>query len=57
LATGFMFNCAHGEAEVAQTAAVLRQSFAKIAEGLDRGTLDQFLEVPPQAELFRRLVR
>ena len=57
LATGFMFNCAHGEAEVAQTAAVLRQSFAKIAEGLDRGTLDQLLKVPPQAELFRRLVR
>ena len=56
LAAGFMFNCAHGEEEVEQTAAVVEESFAMIAEGLDRGTLDQLLEVPPQAELFRRLV-
>jgi len=57
LATGFMFNCAHGEAEVEQTAAVVRQSFAVIAEGLERGTLDELLAVPPQEDLFRRLVR
>jgi glutamate-1-semialdehyde 2,1-aminomutase len=57
LATGFMFNCAHGEAEVALTAAVVRESFAVIAEGLERGTLDELLECPPQEELFRRLVR
>ena len=52
LATGFMFNCAHGEAEVEQTAAVVRESFAVIAEGLERGTLDELLEVPPQEDLF-----
>ena len=57
LATGFMFNCAHGEAEVEQTAAVVRESFAVIAEGLERGTLDELLEVPPQEDFFRRLVR
>ena len=52
-----MFNCAHGEPEVEQTAAVVRQSFAVIAEGLERGTLDDLLAAPPQQELFRRLVR
>ena len=56
LAEGFMFNCAHGEAEVEQTAAVVRESFAIIAEGLDRGTLDELLECPIQEDLFRRLV-
>lgn len=56
LATGFMFNCAHDTAEVEQTAAVVQESFAVIAEGLARGTLDQLLDCPPQEELFRRLV-
>ena len=28
-----------------------------VAEGLERGTLDDLLEVPPQEDLFRRLVR
>ena len=56
LAAGFMFNCAHGEAEVEQTAAVVQESFAVIAEGLQRRTLDQLLECPIQEELFRRLV-
>ena len=57
LANGFMFNCAHGEAEVEQTAAAVRESFAIIAEGLERGTLDQLLECPIQQDLFRRMVR
>ena len=57
LSNGFMFNCAHGEAEIEQTAAVVRESFAIIAKGLDRGTLDQLLECPIQEEFFRRLVR
>ena len=56
LATGFMFNCSHGESEVELTAAVVRESFGKIAEGLDRGNIDDLLEVPPQEESFRRLV-
>jgi len=56
LATGFMFNCSHGESEVERTAAVVEESFGKIAEGLDRGTIDDMLEVPPQEESFRRLV-
>tara|TARA_A100001037_G_scaffold163296_1_gene146982 strand:+ start:712 stop:2028 length:1317 start_codon:yes stop_codon:yes gene_type:complete len=56
LATGFMFNCSHGESEVDRTAAVVEESFGKIAEGLDRGTIDDLLEVPPQEESFRRLV-
>ena len=56
LATGFMFNCSHGESEVERTAAVVEESFGKIAEGLDRGTIDDLLEVPPQEESFRRLV-
>ena len=56
LATGFMFNCSHGESEVERTAAVVEASFGKIAEGLDRGTIDDLLEVPPQEESFRRLV-
>jgi len=57
LSNGFMFNCAHGEAEIEQTAVVVRESFAIIAEGLDRGTLDELLECPIQEEFFRRLVR
>jgi hypothetical protein len=36
---------------------VVRESFAIIAEGLDRGTLDELLECPIQEEFFRRLVR
>ena len=56
LATGFMFNRSHGESEVEQTAAVVEASFGKIAEGLDRGTIDDLLQVPPQEESFRRLV-
>ena len=56
LATGFMFNCSHGESEVERTAAVVEESFGKIAEGLGRGTIDDLLEVPPQEESFRRLV-
>ena len=56
LASGFMFNCSHGESEVERTAAVVEESFGKIAEGLDRGTIDDLLEVPPQEESFRRLV-
>ena len=51
-----MFNCSHDIAEVEQTAAVVQESFAVIAEGLARGTLDQLLDCPPQEELFRRLV-
>ena len=56
LATGFMFNCSHGESEVERTAPVVEESFGKIAEGRDRGTIDDLLEVPPQEESFRRLV-
>ena len=56
LSTGFMFNCSHGESEVELTAAVVRESLGKIAEGLDRGNIDDLLEVPPQEESFRRMV-
>lgn len=57
LAPGFFFNCAHDDQAVDFTARVVRESFAIIAEGLKKNSLDALLECPVQEELFRRLVR
>ncbi|MFH1567954.1 MAG: aminotransferase class III-fold pyridoxal phosphate-dependent enzyme, partial [Gemmatimonadota bacterium] len=56
LSTGLFFNCAHDEAALDLTEAVVRQSFAVIAEGLRTGRLDELLQCQLQEDLFRRLV-
>src|SRR5262249_10252729 len=53
----FYLNAAQGSAELEQTAAAARETFALLAEGLEQGTLDQLLESDLQQEAFRRLVR
>ncbi|MBI2501665.1 MAG: aminotransferase class III-fold pyridoxal phosphate-dependent enzyme [Candidatus Latescibacteria bacterium] len=56
LPPGFFFNCAHDQEALDRTEAAVRESFALIREGLERGNLDQLLECPPQEDLFRRMV-
>ncbi len=56
LPPGFFFNCAHDQEALERTEAAVRESFALIKEGLERDTLDQLLECPPQEDLFRRMV-
>jgi glutamate-1-semialdehyde aminotransferase len=56
LPPGFFFNLAHGQEALERTEEAVRRSFALIAEGLERGNLDQLLECPPQEDLFRRMV-
>ncbi len=56
LASGFFFNCAHDQAAVDKTAAVVEESFAVIKDGLEQDRLDDLLETPIQEDLFRRLV-
>jgi glutamate-1-semialdehyde 2,1-aminomutase len=53
----FYLNAAQGDAEIEQTVAAARETFALIHEGLRMGTLDQLLECTPQQDAFRRLVR
>jgi glutamate-1-semialdehyde 2,1-aminomutase len=53
----FYLNAAQGEAELEQTAAAARETFAILAEGLAEGKLESLLECEPQQEAFRRLVR
>ena len=53
----FYLNAAQGSAELDQTAAAATETFAILAEGLDRGALAELLECAPQQEAFRRLVR
>ena len=53
----FYLNAAQGVAELEQTVAAARETFALLAEGLERGTLDSLLECEVQQDAFRRLVR
>ena len=53
----FYLNAAQGDAEVEQTLQAAGESFALIAEGLDRGNVDELLECKLRQDAFRRLVR
>jgi glutamate-1-semialdehyde 2,1-aminomutase len=53
----FYLNAAQGPAELDQTVAAARETFALIAEGWKKGTLDALLECDPRKDPFRRLVR
>lgn len=54
--TSFYLNAAQGAAEIEQTAAAAGETFAVIANSLQRGTVDQALQCSPSRETFRRLV-
>jgi len=53
----FYLNAAQGDAELEQTVAAARESFAILAAGWSSGNLDQRLECDVQQDVFRRLVR
>jgi glutamate-1-semialdehyde 2,1-aminomutase len=53
----FYLNAAQGDAEVKQTMRAAEETFALMAEGLDRGTVDDLLECELRQDAFRRLVR
>ncbi|MGD9644516.1 MAG: aspartate aminotransferase family protein [Pirellulales bacterium] len=53
----FYLNAAQQDAELEQTEAAARDTFAILARGLEQRTLDQLLECDVQQEHFRRLVR
>jgi len=53
----FYLNAAQGEAELEQTVAAARETFAILTAGLADGNLTSLLECEPQQEAFRRLVR
>lgn len=53
----FYLNAAQGEAELEQTVAAARETFALLNEGLERGKLDELLECDVHQDPFRRLVR
>ncbi|MBX9789680.1 MAG: aminotransferase class III-fold pyridoxal phosphate-dependent enzyme [Pirellulales bacterium] len=53
----FYLNAAQQDAELEQTIAAARETFAILVEGLARGSLDELLECQVQEEHFRRLVR
>jgi glutamate-1-semialdehyde 2,1-aminomutase len=53
----FYLNAAQGEAELAETLAAARETFAIIRTALDEGNLAGRLECDPQQDAFRRLVR
>ena len=55
--TSFYLNAAQGDAEVDQTVAAARESFAIIQAALQTGTVSETLECPPRGDAFRRLVR
>ena len=52
----FYLNGAHQSAEVEQTVAAARETFALLAEGTEKGTLDELLECELRQDSFRRLV-
>jgi glutamate-1-semialdehyde 2,1-aminomutase len=52
----FYLNAAQGDAELEQTTAAARETFARITAALDRGEVDRLLTCQPQEESFRRLV-
>jgi glutamate-1-semialdehyde 2,1-aminomutase len=53
----FRATLAHGEAEIAQTAAAATEALRVIKQGLDQGNLDALLVADLKKEPFRRLVR
>ena len=53
----FYLNAAQGSAELEQTAAAARETFAIMLRGLEQGTLDDLLQAELQQEAFKRLVR
>ena len=53
----FYLNAAQQDAELEQTVAAARETFAVLAEGLERGSLDELLECQVHEEHFRRLVK
>ncbi|HUY92641.1 MAG TPA: aminotransferase class III-fold pyridoxal phosphate-dependent enzyme [Pirellulales bacterium] len=55
--TSFYLNAAQGPAELEQTVAAARETFALLAEALAAGRLETLLECEPRQESFRRLVR
>jgi glutamate-1-semialdehyde aminotransferase len=55
--TSFYLNAAQGPAELEQTIAAARDTFALLAEALGRRRLETLLECEPRQESFRRLVR
>jgi glutamate-1-semialdehyde 2,1-aminomutase len=55
--TSFYLNAAQGAAEVEQTIAAARETFALTDQGLRKGTIEQLLECDLQQDAFRRLVR
>ena len=58
LSAGFFFNTAHDDEEaLAHTERALRGSFQVIAEGLQHGRLDDWIECELVEESFRRMVR
>lgn len=55
--TSFYLNGAQGAAEVEQTVAAARETFALLHDGWRKGTLHALLECDLQEDAFRRLVR
>jgi glutamate-1-semialdehyde aminotransferase len=55
--TSFYLNAAQGPAELEQTVAAARETFALIARGLAEGNLAELLQCDVRKESFRRLVR
>ncbi len=55
--TSFYLNGAQGPAELEQTAAAARETFALMHDGVRKGTVEQLLECDLQQDAFRRLVR
>jgi glutamate-1-semialdehyde aminotransferase len=55
--TSFYLNGAQGPAEIEQTVAAARDTFALMHEGLRQGTIELLLECDLQQDAFRRLVR
>lgn len=53
----FYLNAAQGEAELDQTIAAARETFAIIKQGLDGRCISALLETDPRQDSFRRLVR
>ena len=58
LSTGFFFNCGHEDVTALDhTEKVVTETFALLAEGLQRGDLAARIERQVQEDSFRRLVR
>jgi glutamate-1-semialdehyde 2,1-aminomutase len=55
--TSFYTNAAQGDAEIEQTVAAAGETFAIIADGLNRGAVDDLLECDPRRDSFQRLVK